>query len=169
MAAAELPSGLSLAAIDGQTRPIDEWLITFQLLGVVLDPFTYESSWILETAGRLLENYRGASVRTAFILTCTAEEAREFLGPWVDRMIVYVDPDRTFVKACELEQLPALVHVRQNREIGGAAQGWDPAQWRQVTNEVSNERRWSKPTYGAPSDPKPYPGTPALGQPTTAG
>ena len=74
MAAVEVPGSVQLTAVDGQTRTLDEWLITFQMLGVVLDPFTYESSWILETAGRILETFRGASVRTAFVVTGTVDE-----------------------------------------------------------------------------------------------
>ncbi|MEA3216381.1 MAG: hypothetical protein QOJ19_2537, partial [Acidimicrobiia bacterium] len=80
-------------------------MITFPLLAVVLDPFTYESAWLLETSGRILETFRGASVRICFILTCTADEARQFLGPWAERMLTYVDPERDFVRACGLEQL----------------------------------------------------------------
>jgi hypothetical protein len=165
VAATEVPAGLQLTAIDGQQRPIDEWLITFQILGVVLDPFTYESAWLLETAGRILDVYRGASVRTAFIVTSTAEEARQFLGPWLERVIVYVDADRAFVRGCELEELPALVHVRQDRSLAGVAQGWDPAAWRAVTNEVSKERSWTKPAMGVRSDPVPFRGSPALAEP----
>ncbi len=144
---------------------MDEWLITFQMLGVVLDPFTYESSWSLETAGRVLENYRGASVRSCFIVTGTIEEAKQFCGPWVDRVLVYADPDRDFVKAAELEALPALFHLRQNRQFGGIAQGWQPEDWRALTHQVARERRWSHPVVPAAGDPAAYQGSPALSSP----
>lgn len=164
MTATELPTGLQLTSIDGQTRTIDEWLITFQLLGVVLDPFTYESAWLLDTAGRILESFRGASVRTCFVLTCTAEEARRFCGPWVERMLIYTDPDRAVVKAVGLDELPALVHVRQNRAVAAVAQGWQPPQWRAITTAVAKERNWTHPVFPAPGDPGPYAGSPALAE-----
>ncbi len=168
MAATEVPTGLQLTSLDGQTRPIDEWLITFQLLGVVLDPYTYESSWVLDTASRILAVYRGASVRTSFFVTCTPEEAKQFLGPLVDQVIVYCDPDRAFVRACGLDELPALVHIRQNRQIAAVAQGWNPQEWKAITHAVSRERRWTRPVIPAPGDPAAYRGSPALGEPATA-
>ena len=163
VAAAELPANVHLSSVDGQTRTVDEWLITFQMLGVVLDPFTYESSWILETAGRVLESFRGASVRTVFVVTATADEAKQFCGPWVDRVLVYADPDRVFVRAAELEVLPALFHLRQNRTFGGIAQGWQPAEWRTIAHQVARERHWINPVVPGPSDPAAFPGSPALG------
>ena len=164
MAAAEVPATTTLTALEGgETRTIDEWLITFQLLGVVLDPFTYESSWLLETAGRILETFRDASVRICFILTCTDAQARQFLGPWAERMLVYVDPDRAFVRACELDALPALVHLRQNRMLEGVAEGWVPEAWRAVVARVAVDAAWTKPVIPLAGDPAPYPGSPALG------
>ncbi len=165
VAAAEVPASLSLTSVDGQTRTMDEWLITFQMLGVVLDPFTYESSWILESAGRILEGFQGASVRTCFVVTGTIDEAKQFCGPWVDRVLVYADPARELVKAAELEALPALLHIRQNRQLGGIAQGWEPAEWKAVVGQVARERRWTQPLIPAAGDPSPYPGSPALGLP----
>lgn len=165
MAAAEVPASLHLTSVDGQTRSVDQWLITFQVLGVVLDPFTYESSWILDSAGRMLETFRGASVRTAFVVTGTVDEARQFCGPWVERLLVYADPEREFVKAAELEALPALFHLRQNRQFGGIAQGWQPEEWRTIVTQVARERRWTHPVVPAPGDPAAYPGSPALGAP----
>ena len=162
VAAAELPASTQLSAVDGQTRSIDEWLITFQLLGVVLDPFTYESSWLLETAGEILSNFAGASVRTCFVVTGTAEEARQFCGPWVERVLIFADPDRTFVRDADLEALPALFHLRQNREFGGIAQGWQPQEWRAIAQLVAKERHWSSPIIPGPGMPAAYPGTPAL-------
>jgi hypothetical protein len=162
VAASEVPAGLQLTSLDGQSRPVEEWLITFQLLGVVLDPYTYESAWLLDTAGRILEGFRGASVRTAIIVTCDADAAKEFLGPYTDQVLVLVDPDRAFVRACELDELPAFVHLRQNRRIGGVAQGWDPAAWKEIAGVVAAERHWSRPMIPAAGDPAPYRGSAAL-------
>jgi hypothetical protein len=169
VAPTDLPAGTTLTALNGDSRTVEEWLITFQILGVVLDPFTYESSWLLETSGRILETFSGASVRICFILTCTQDEARRFLGPWTERMLVYVDPDRAFVKACGLQELPALVHIRQNLQVEAAAEGWRPEEWRAIVTTVAREKRWSRPVVPAAGDPAPYPGTPALGAPREPG
>ena len=49
------PSDLVLAPLGAEPRPLDDWLTTFHLASVVLDPYTNESSWILKTATRILE------------------------------------------------------------------------------------------------------------------
>lgn len=158
----EVPSGIQLQAIGGQPRPIDEWLINFQALSVVLDPFTYESAWLLDTAGRILTTFTASNIRVSFVCTCNEDEAREFLGPWVDRVLVYLDPDRELVRALELDELPACLHIRQDRVIENAAQGWQPEQWRKVLAGVARDQRWTAPVIPAPGDPAPYRGAPAL-------
>ena len=162
MVASDVPAGFKLQPIGGEARTIEEWTITFQLLAVVLDPYTYESSWLLETSGRILEHFNDASVRDVFILTCDEEGARQFLGPWAGRVLTFVDPEREFVRACGLESLPAFVHVRQDRSIARVAEGWDPMAWRAVAHEVAEERRWTKPVIPAPGDPEAFPGSPAF-------
>ncbi len=60
----QLPSDLSLTPLvdgaAGQSRPLMDWLTTFHLASVILDPYTNESSWILRTATRILEPFRGS-------------------------------------------------------------------------------------------------------------
>jgi hypothetical protein len=161
--ATDPPADLTLTPLNGESRTIDQQLTTFQLAVVVLDPYTNESAWVLETAGRVLEHFRGASARIAFLLTCTAEEARQFLGPWADRVLTFADPDRTFVKALDLGELPAFVHIRQDRTILGVAQGWDPMEWRAVAQGLARANAWSAPVIPLPGDPSPYAGTSAVG------
>ena len=155
---------VTLTHLSGAQHPLDDWLTTFHLAVVVLDPYTYESAWVLETAGKILEHFRGASVRNAFVLTCDEADAKRFLGPWADRILTFVDPDRKFVEVCGLESLPALVHLRQDLVIEAAAQGWDPMEWRAIGHEVARERNWTRPTIPAPRDPDPFPGSPAMGR-----
>jgi hypothetical protein len=83
--ATDLPGDLVLAPVGGEPRTVAEWLTTFQLALVVLDPFTLESSWLLDTTGRILDHFREADVRVAFVVTGTEAEAKEFLGPWALR------------------------------------------------------------------------------------
>jgi hypothetical protein len=152
-----------LTPIGGEAHPIRGWVTTFHLAFVALDPYTNESAWLLETAGRILRSYEQADCRAAWVLTCGASEARQFLGPWAEELLTFVDPDREVVKAFGLERLPAFVHLRQDLSIAGVAEGWDPVEWREVATELSRVMSWNRPVIPAPGDPGPYEGTPALG------
>ena len=161
--ATDPPGDLQLAPLDGESRTLDGWLTTFHLAAVILDPYTYESAWLLETAGRILSDFRGADCRIAFVVTADAEGAREFLGPWASRILTFADPDRDLVKALGLNELPAFVHLRQDRSVAAVAEGWDPPEWRYVASELAKAMSWSRPTIPGPGDPKPYAGSAALG------
>lgn len=154
---------LILTTTDGDSRALEQWLTTFHLGSVVLDPFTNESSWILKTAVRILNGFRGCDVRVNFVLTCSADEAKAFLGPIADDFLVFCDPDRSFVKSLDLTTLPAFVFVRSDGTVPAAAEGWSPGQWRQVAAAIATTTAWSQPTIPAASDPSPFHGTPALG------
>ncbi len=157
------PADLTLAPINGEARTIAEWLTTFQLAAVVVDPFTNESSWILETAGRVLLHFREADCRVAFIVTGTADEARQFLGPWADKVLTFADPDRAVVAGLGLNELPAFVHVRGDLKLAAAAEGWDPEEWRTVAASLAANNSWSTPLIPAYGDPTPYAGSAAVG------
>ena len=161
--ASDPPADLQLTPVGGEPRTVSEWLTTFHLCVVVLDPFTNESAWILETAGRLLTSYAAADVRVAFLLTSTEAEARQFLGPWAQRVLVFADPDREAVKAMGLEELPAFVHLNLSGAVEDSAEGWDPDGWRRVAENLSRILDWTRPVIPAPGDPVAYQGTPALG------
>ncbi len=154
---------LPLAPINGDARTIAEWVTTFQLAAVIVDPFTNESAWILDTAGRLLLHFREADCRVAFIVTGTAEEARQFLGPWADKVLTFADPGRDSVKALGLNELPAFVQVRGDLHVAAAAEGWDPEQWHQVALSLADNMSWSAPLVPAQGDPSPYAGSAAAG------
>ncbi|MEY2966053.1 MAG: hypothetical protein RLY50_103 [Actinomycetota bacterium] len=165
MASERLPDpnlDLVLSPLSGEPRTLREWLTTFHLASVVLDPYTNESSWILETAVRVMRQFSGAAVRVNFVVTCDADDARTFLGPFADEFLVFCDPERTVVKALGLSELPAFALVQSNGTIPAAAQGWNPAEWKLVATEVARITSWSKPTLPAPGDPVPFRGTPAL-------
>jgi hypothetical protein len=161
--ATDPPADLRLAPINGDPRTLEQQLTTFQLAVVVLDPFTNESSWLLETAGRILTHFREADARIGFLLTSTAEEARQFLGPWATSLMVFADPEREFTTALELNELPAFVHIRQDRVVLGVAQGWDPYEWRAVAEGLARSNGWSAPTIPLPGDPTPFAGSAAAG------
>jgi hypothetical protein len=153
---------LVLAPLVGKSRTVREWLTTFHLAFVALDPYTYESAWILETAGRILTTFEQADVRVAWLVTCSAEEAPVFLGPWSREVLTFVDPDRTAVKGFGLERLPAIVHLGMDLSIVNSSEGWDPHGWRKVTDELARITAWLPPVIPGPGDPAPFEGTPAL-------
>ena len=154
---------ITLTTIGGESRPLEEWVTTFHLASVVLDPFTNESSWVLKPAARILEAFRGADVRVNLVLTCSAEEATQFLGPLADQFLVFCDPERTFVRGLGVQALPAFVFVRGDGSVQAAAEGWNPVEWRQVATSIADNTSWIAPTIPGPGDPSPFHGTPALG------
>src|SRR6266508_571463 len=157
------PAGaVRLTPLKGDPRPLEEWLTTFHLVLVVLDPYTYESAWLLDTAGRILESYAGADCRVGFLVTAPTDETRQFLGPWATQMLTFADPDREFVKAVGLERLPALVHIDLSGHVVGAAQGWHPEEWRVVLANLSRMMSWSRPNIPSTGDPAPFEGSEAL-------
>lgn len=148
-----------LDPLDGEARPLTEWLTTFQLAAVVLDPFTYESGWIIDVAGRILRTFDGADCRVAWIVTGTPDQARRFLGPWANEFLTFTDPDRAVVSALGIDRLPAFVHVRQDLTVAGKAEGWEPAEWHDVAAELAEEMSWLAPVVPERGDPAPYEGT----------
>jgi hypothetical protein len=161
--ATDLSPDLQLAPISGEPRSLAQWLTTFHLASVVIDPYTNESSWILPTAARVLRELRGASVRVNFLCASDADGARRFLGPLADEFLVFADPDRIGIKALGLERLPAFVFVRQDGAVVAAAEGWSPAEWRAVGDAIAAETSWISPVIPERGDPPPYQGSAALG------
>lgn len=159
----DVPADTPLTAITGDTGPIGQWTTNFHLALVVVDPYTYESSWILETGGRILRDFAAADCRCGFLATCGADDARQFLGPYVDEMMVFVDPDRKAVEGMGLELLPAFVHINVSHAIESKAEGWDPEEWRAVSEHLAAAMDWRRPRIPMPTDPVPFSGTPALG------
>jgi hypothetical protein len=154
---------LSLAPVGGEARPIEDWVTTFHLVVVAVDPFTHESGWLLDTAGRILEAFIGADCRVAWLVAGTDDQARQFLGPWGERLLAFADPDRAIIEALGLERLPAVVHLDHELRIVGSAEGWNPAEWRRVADGLAAVMSWTRPAIPGPKDPTPYQGTPALG------
>jgi hypothetical protein len=159
---ATLPPDLVLHPLGRKDRTAAEQLTMFHLALVVLDPYTYESSWLLQTGARILRDFAGADVRAAFMLTTDEPGAREFLGPLAEEFMCFVDPDREAVKAIGLSELPAFVHVALDLTIVGAAQGWDPETWRPVVENLAEVMSWSRPQIPKPGDPVPFAGTSAV-------
>lgn len=161
--ATKLPTDLPLKPLGGEARDLDAWLTTFHLATVILDPYTNESSWILKTAVRILEELRGSHARVALTVTADDDDTRAFLGPLTDEFLVFCDPDRSVVRALGLSELPAFTFIRVDTEAVATAEGWDPATWRDVADAVTSATKWRTPLIPAPGDPRPFAGSPAGG------
>ncbi len=162
-AVATVPADLKLEPIGGEPLTMSDQVTMFHLVTVVLDPYTYESAWLLETAGRILGELVGADCRVAWLVTADERDALAFLGPWAERFLTFADPDRTAVKALGVEEIPALVHIGNDLSIIGKADGWDADRWHPITDNLAKMMSWSKPVYPKPGDPMPFAGSPAEG------
>lgn len=154
---------LQLDPLGAEARPLAEWLTTFHLASVVLDPFTNESSWVLPTAARIMRGFAGAAVRVNFIVTANDDDAQAFLGPLAKEFLVFTDPDRSIVRGLGLSSLPAFVFLQSDGSVAAHAEGWDPMAWRKVAKTIAEITSWSVPAIPAPGDPASFHGTPALG------
>jgi hypothetical protein len=150
------------APLVGESRPLHEWTTTFHLASIVIDPFTNESAWILDTAARILRHFSDAATRVNFIVTANADQARLFLGPMASEFLTFVDPDRTIVKQLGLQSLPAFVFIRSDASVSAVAEGWNPSEWRAVAQHIAETVQWSAPHIPAAGDPGVFAGTPAL-------
>lgn len=159
----QIDADVKLCALGGEARTIGEWTTTFQLVTVVLDPYTAESAWILKTAERFLGEFRGADCRVAWTVTADERDARRFLGPLAASTLTFADPDRVLVKALSIERLPALVHLRQDLAVVGLAEGWDPPEWERIGQLLGKMMSWSYPQLPAAGDPGLFAGSPAGG------
>jgi hypothetical protein len=158
--ATDPPPDLVLSSINGRARTVRQWLVTFHLLFVAVDPDNDRSSWIVPTAARVLTGYEQADCRVAWLVAGTAADARRFLGRWATEILTFADPDLAVVRAFGLESLPAIVHVGMDGSVVNAVEGWDPAEWRRLTTELSRIVGWSRPVIPLPSDPGPFAGAP---------
>lgn len=158
---APVSADLELHPIGGESRTLEELVSLFHLVAVVIDPYTYESSWILPTAGRILTEFDGADCRVTWLVTAPEEDAKTFLGPWAERILTLCDPDRSAVAALGVTEIPSLVHVGTDLSVVGLAPGWDPTTWRPVTDNLARIMSWNRAMYPKPGDPEPFRGSPA--------
>ena len=155
------PPDLVLTPVTGRSRTVREWLTTFHLLFVAVDPASVRSRWIVPTAARVLSEYEQADCRVAWLVAGgDASDARRLLGRWASEIMTFTDPELAAVKAFGLQTLPAIVHLGMDLNVVNAVQGWDPEGWRNLTNLLSRQMSWSRPHIPAPGDPGPFDGAP---------
>jgi hypothetical protein len=154
------PPDLVLSSLTGRARSVREWVTTFHLLFVAVDPASSRSRWIVPTAARVLTEYEGADCRVAWLVAGDAADARKFLGRWATDILTFADPDLSAIKGFGLDTLPAIVHVGQDLSVVDAVAGWEPMAWRALTVNLSRQMKWSRPLLPAPGDPGPFDGAP---------
>ena len=154
------PADLVLTPISGRARTVREWLTTFHLLFVAVDPNGLRSKWIVPTAARVLSEYEQADCRVAWLVTGDAGDARRLLGRWATEIMTFTDPELVAVQAFGITTLPAIVHLNMDLTVVNAVEGWDPPAWKTLTTELSRHMSWSRPHIPAPGDPGPFAGGP---------
>ena len=109
-----------------------------------------------------MHQFADSAARVNFIVTATPAEAKQFLGPLATEFLTFTDPERVVVKQLGLAELPAFVFLRSDGTVPAAAEGWNPAAWREVANTIAETVSWSKPLIPQAGDPGAFKGTPAL-------
>jgi len=153
-------SDLQLSPLSGDSRPLSDWLTTFPLVPVVLDPYTHESAWILDTARRILATFRGADCRPCWLVASDADDTRRFLGPYADEFLTFADPGGVAIRGLGIEASPALAVVKQDGSVLAKAEGWSPESWRNVVDEIVALTHWSRPVIPDVGDPVAFSGHP---------
>jgi hypothetical protein len=145
---------LKLSSSKGVARTVDDWTTMFHLCLVILPPRP-EASVFVPIAQRIFSVFGDADCHTAFCVVGNEFIARGVLGEAEDEYLTFVDPDGAFVRSLGIEHLPAFVHLRQDTTLVAGAEGWSPAEWRQVAKEIGRAMAWTTPEVAAPGDPAP--------------
>jgi hypothetical protein len=143
---------LKLATDKGIVRTLDDWSTMFHLVLVILPDRPEAKAWI-PVAERIFAVLGDADCRTAYVVPSTPEIAERILGSGETTTMTFVDPDKELVSSLGIKNLPAFVHLRQDTTVAAVAEGWDPAEWQQVANEVSKAMSWSVPEIKYLADP----------------
>ena len=151
--ATTISTDVTLTPLRGKGKTLEEWLTTFHLAVVALDPFTNEGAWILPIADRVLTHFVQADVRVALLLPATPDECRMFLGPIVNNLLVFADPDSTAIKGMGFDRLPVFAHIAMDGTLEGKAEGWQPAEWQKVTDNLAKVTGWTSTVVERDGDP----------------
>jgi hypothetical protein len=155
--ATTISTDVQLTPLTGKGRSLREWLTTFHLAVVALDPFTPEGAWIMPVATRVLTQFSQADVRVALLLPATPDECRLFLGPWVNSLLTFADPDSTAIKGMGFERLPTFAHIAMDGTLEGKAEGWQPAEWQAVADNLAKVLSWTSVVVdGGANVPAPF-------------
>lgn len=148
---------LKLTTVKGVSRTLDDWLTVFDLCLVAL-PGRPEAQTFVGIGKKILDVFRDADCRAAFLIVGGERMARRLLGPALDEYLAFVDPEAELPKSLGLERLPAFVHLGLDTSVLEVAEGWNPAEWNRVAKSLATSMSWTRPVLGTPGDPPPHPG-----------
>ncbi|MEY2398618.1 MAG: hypothetical protein QOJ00_1792 [Actinomycetota bacterium] len=154
--AATIPTDVQLTPLTGKGKTLQQWLTTFHLAVVALDPFTNEGAWILPIANRVLTHFSQADVRVALLVAATPDECRRFLGPIANNLLTFADPNSEAIKALGIGRLPAFVHIAMDGTVEGKAEGWNPPQWQAIADNLARVMSWTSTVVERDGDPGPF-------------
>jgi hypothetical protein len=143
-----------LTSLKGVTRTLDDWTTMFHLCLVVLPDRPEGAQW-LPVARRIFQTFGDSDSRMALCVAGSDYVAKRVLGNAADEFLVFVDPDKAFVRGLGLQRLPAFVHLRQDTTLVDAAEGWNASEWQRVARGVGKAMKWSTPQVAGPGDPAP--------------
>ncbi len=152
------PPEYKFGNLAGTEYKLRDWLTSYPLLLVAIDPYTAQSSWILDTAVRIFRHFQPADIRVGWICTGDVEATKAFLGPLAEEFLTISDPKAELCKELGIGVLPSLVHIRVDG-FTQHADSWDPQVWTKVTDWVATIAAWSKINLGVGPDPVAYEGT----------
>lgn len=152
---------IPLTTIKGVTKSLDDWMTMFHLCLIVL-PGRPEASIHLPVAKRILDVFRGADCRTAYLVTGNERSATRVLGAEAEEHLVFCDPESAFVSSLGLTRLPAFVHLNLDTTLVAAAEGWNPREWNAVATGLATAMAWTKPAIPSAKDPAPSEGWAAV-------
>jgi hypothetical protein len=89
-------------------------------------------------------------------LPASPDECRLFLGQWVNTLLTFADPEREALKAMGLERLPVFAHIAMDGTLEGKAEGWQPAEWQAVADNLSKKMSWTHTVVERDGDPAPF-------------
>lgn len=147
---------LELTTIKGTTRTIDDWTTSFHLALVVL-PGRPEAAAYVRIGQRIAATLGGSDCRPGFLIIGNERAAQRVMGNAVNDQLTFLDPDGLAAKGLGIERTPSFTYVRLNGTVV-SADGWDPAAWRGVLDQLAKEMAWTKPLMPAPGDPPPFAG-----------
>ncbi len=151
--ATTISTDFQLTPLTGKGRSLREWLTTFHLAVVALDPFTREGAWILPIAERVLTHFSQADVRVALLLPATPDECRLFLGPITNSLLTFADRESAAIKGLGINRLPAFVHVAMDGTVEAKSEGWQPKEWQAISDTLAKMTSWSSPVVERDGDP----------------
>jgi hypothetical protein len=154
--ASTISTDVVLTPLTGKGRTLDNWLTTFHLAVVALDPFTREGAWIFPIATRVLTHFTQADVRVALLLPATPDECRMFLGPWANSLLCFSDPQSEAIKGMGFDRLPVFAHIAMDGTLEGKAVGWQPDEWQAVVDNLARVTGWSSTLVQRDGDPAPF-------------